>query len=121
YQIVRSLRLDTGADVSVTPLLGRINAVAAFDVNGDGVKDLIVGGESGTIFALNSRPLTDPPQVLWRQTVGGPVRQIYVADLDGDGRDEIVVAATHAITVLDAQTGAVRYTIPLPNDTALSV
>ena len=116
YQMVRSFDADSGNLTSAVPLLGRIHAVAGTDVNGDGVADLIVGGESNGVFALDGTKIDDSPTVLWRASVAGPIHQIETADLNGDGHREIVVAATHAIDVLDAVTGTLRYEIPLATD-----
>ncbi len=116
FQVVRLFDASSGNQVSATPLLGRIQAVAGTDVNGDGTTDLVVGGESGAVFALDGKKIDDQPIVLWRRPVAGPVHQIAAADLDGDGHTEIVVAATHAIDVLDSMTGNLRYEIPYASD-----
>ena len=116
FQIVRSFDLANGNEVSTVPLLGRIHAAAGADVNGDGTSDIIIGGESGAVFALDGTQINNHPVVLWRETVAGPVHQIAAADLNGDGHIEIVVAATSAIDVLDSVTGNLRYEIPYTTD-----
>ncbi|NUR73484.1 MAG: VCBS repeat-containing protein, partial [Hamadaea sp.] len=106
-----------GQVAQTTPLLGDLSAAVATDVNGDGVSDLIVGGESRGVFALDGASLgTSPasaenPKVLWRQVTAGAVHQLQLADVTGDGVPEVVVAATDAAQVLDPRTGGVRTTI----------
>ena len=121
YQVVRSVAVDTGADLSIVSLLGRINAVASTNVDGDNMKDLLVGGESGAVFALDGNNLTDSPRVLWRRQLSSPVREIYVVDFDGDGPNELVVSASHEVVVLDPQTGAIRYSIPYATEIVQSI
>lgn len=117
YQVVRGFDLATGDIEFETPLLGEVFAVSAARVNGDALADLIVGGESGAVFALDSARLTAAvPPVLWRRSVSGPVRRIERADLDGDGTLELVVAAGRGVDVLDAATGEPRYALPYPDD-----
>jgi hypothetical protein len=117
YQVVRAFDPATGAPVVDTPLLGEVLAVSAARVNGDAVTDLLVGGESGAVFALDGARLNDvKPPILWRRTVSGPIRRMERADLDGDGTPELVVAAGQGIDVLDAVTGARRYALPYPAD-----
>jgi hypothetical protein len=121
YQVVRSFNAITGDQISDVPLLGRIHAVAGAKVNTDATTDLVVGGESGAVFALDGTRIDDHPIILWRRTVAGPVHQIVAADLDDDGRDEIIVAATHAVEVLDSATGNLRYEIASSTDFIWSV
>jgi hypothetical protein len=116
YQVIKSFKVATGEEVSATRLLGRIQGVAGTKVNGDATTDLVVGGESGAVFALDGNKVDDHPIIIWRRTVAGPVHQIIAADLDGDGHDELIVAATHAVDVLEATTGALRYEIPYPTE-----
>jgi hypothetical protein len=116
YQVVRSFNAANGNQVSAIPLLGRIHAVAGTKVNTDNTTDLVVGGESGAVFALDGSKVDDHPIILWRRTVAGPVHKIVAADLDGDGHDEIIVAASHAIEVLESATGNLRYEIASATD-----
>ncbi|WP_406137716.1 hypothetical protein [Streptomyces sp. NBC_01089] len=61
------------------PLLGDTYAGAATDVNGDGVKDLVVGGQSHGVFALDGRTLKSAqPHILWRSAVDASVRQLRI-------------------------------------------
>jgi PKD repeat protein len=117
YQMVRTFDVATGEAVQETPLLSDVHGAAGADVNGDGVSDLIVGCESAGVFALDGTHLADEnPAVLWRRTAAGPVRKMARADLDGDGKFEVVIAATHAVDVLDAITGQLRYELSYPNE-----
>ncbi|MCP2329189.1 subtilisin family serine protease [Hamadaea flava] len=106
-----------GQVTQATPLMGDLVTAVPADVNGDGVTDLVVGGESRGVFALDGASLgtsaaaAENPVVLWRQVTAGPVHQLQLADVTGDGVPEVVVAATDAAQVLDPRSGRVRTTI----------
>jgi PKD repeat protein len=117
YQVVRTFDIATGEVVKAMPLLGETYAAVGEDANGDGTSDLIVGGESGALFALDGTGLNDEnPAVLWIRSLAGPVRKLARVDLDGNGQMELVVAASRAVEVLDAATGVPRYSLAYPND-----
>ncbi|WAS90854.1 outer membrane protein assembly factor BamB family protein [Nannocystis punicea] len=75
-------------------------APALADLDGDGAVDVVVGDESGTLRALNGK--TGAP--LWEKKSGtnefgarGYVAAAAIADLDGDGHDDVVAGARDAI------------------------
>ncbi len=75
-------------------------APALADLDGDGAVDVVVGDESGALRAL--RGTTGAP--LWTVKTGeseygarGYVAAVAIADLDGDGHDDVVAAARDAI------------------------
>ncbi|MFB7517052.1 hypothetical protein [Streptomyces sp. NPDC056144] len=113
-QNIRSYRLGNGKQASVDPLQGDLSTGLAADVNGDGFKDVVVGGQSQGLWAYDGPSLASgKPRVLWQTTLPGSVQgDIRIADTDGDGRrDDLVVAADTATAVVDARTGRVRQTI----------
>lgn len=93
------------------PLFGENYGAAAVDVNGDGVKDLITGGQSHGLFALDGRSLKSAtPTVLWHTAVSAAVHQVQVApvvDKHGRTAPRIVAATSHGFAVLDPATGRV--------------
>ncbi|WP_370110170.1 hypothetical protein [Streptacidiphilus sp. MAP12-33] len=97
---------DTGRTPDVMPLAGDPFAAATVDVNGDGVPDLVVGGQSRGVWALDGRTLKKAtPKVLWHAAVDGSVHAVRTL-----GRD-VIVATDDGFAVLDARTGAVRHTV----------
>lgn len=108
--VLRAVRGDTGEPLwSVTDPSLRVNGVsspAAGDLDGDGRVEIVTGawdpanGVSGGVIAFRSDGTflwkTGSIHVGW----GGPA----IADLDGDGRAEVVIGNT----VLDGSTGRVR-------------
>ncbi|MFF5709781.1 VCBS repeat-containing protein [Streptomyces sp. NPDC012756] len=113
-QNIRSYVLGSGRQTSVTPLQANLSTGLAADVNGDGRKDVIVGGQSQGLWAYDGPSLAaGKPRLLWQTTLPGSVQgDIRIGDTDGDGRrDDLVVAADSAAVVVDSATGRVRRTI----------
>lgn len=111
-QNVHTYGLGNGKEADLTPLRGDLSYAQAVDVDGDGRKDVVAGGESRGVWAWSGTSLKDgKPKQLWEATVPGMVHRIETADVDGDGDPEIVVAADTATAVLDAATGEVEATI----------
>lgn len=101
-----------GTTTATLPLLGDAYTAVAADVNGDGVKDLVVGGQSRGVFALDGRTLDDAvPRQVWHSAVGGPVRQLQAAtltDAKGHKTASVVAATSSGFAVLTTATGTVR-------------
>lgn len=92
---------------------GGMYTAASADVNGDGTPDLIVGGESGGVFAVDGAGLGSTPHILWHTTVGAPIHKISVVRLSKTGPAALVVAATDKLAVLSLN-GAARYQVSFP-------
>jgi hypothetical protein len=79
----------------------RSSRVATADVNGDGFKDIVLGGyRKVTVLGNNG-------EKMWSCVVDGDVRDIVAADIDGDRRPEIIAAARR-LYVLDNE-GRIRW------------
>jgi outer membrane protein assembly factor BamB len=68
-------------------LLGNASAVAAM---GGAEPAVLAGSTDGYLYALSGCTL-DP---IWTRSIGAPVAEPIIGDLDGDGSDEIVVGAS---------------------------
>lgn len=79
------------------------------DVTGDGSDDIVMLGPEGVVALRPGLPTAEA--VLWERPFQAVASDLALADTDGDGRDEIVVAARRSqasrsgIAVLDAATG----------------
>jgi hypothetical protein len=70
--------------------LGRpISRMIAADLDGDGRRELLFGGDDGKLHALGERD--GKPRLLWSAALGRRVGEPILVDLDGDGRPEVLV------------------------------
>ncbi|MFI6878087.1 FG-GAP repeat domain-containing protein [Streptomyces sp. NPDC050400] len=111
-QNIRVYDLGGGSQKSLLPMQAELSSAVLMDVNGDGKKDIVAGGQSNGVFAFDGPSmLAGQPKVLWRATVPGQIHKIVKADVDGDGKDEVVVAADTATAVVEPATGKVSTVI----------
>jgi len=76
---------------------GTSSAVEAADINSDGIEEIIAGTENGTLYAL------DPEgRLIWEHETGGRIKaKPAIADMDNDGKSEIIAAYGGGIQLLD--------------------
>ncbi|MFB7418155.1 FG-GAP repeat domain-containing protein [Streptomyces sp. NPDC056210] len=111
-QNIHLYKLDSGKQDSLTPIQSQLWSAVLMDVNGDGKKDIVAGGQSQGLYAFDGPSMAaGKTKLLWQTTVPGQIHKIVKADVDGKGADEIVVAADNATAVVDSTTGKVRTTI----------
>ncbi|MBO1331927.1 FG-GAP-like repeat-containing protein [Streptomyces sp. VRA16 Mangrove soil] len=111
-QNIHVYNLNSGKQDALTPIQSQLWSAVLMDVNGDGKKDIVAGGQSQGLYAFDGPSMTaGRTKLLWKTTVPGQIHKIVKADLDGTGTDELVVAADNATAVVDATTGKVRTTI----------
>ncbi|HEY3833040.1 MAG TPA: VCBS repeat-containing protein [Acidimicrobiia bacterium] len=98
--VVPGYPINTGTTVAASVALG--------DVNGDGQPDIVVGGWDGLV-----RAYTLSGHLIWRESpFWGPGAHpsriegsAIIADVNGDGRQDVVVPTDTAVYVLDGRTG----------------
>ncbi len=112
------------------------NIIAVADVNGDGRNDLVVtdpgptGGSAPTVSVLLQDP-AHPGQfqnpVSYPTAPGSLAQSIVVTDVNGDGRPDIVIGGTNAVTVLLQNPGspgtfgpAANYPVQSANEIAVA-
>ncbi|MGW5239262.1 FG-GAP repeat domain-containing protein [Monashia sp. NPDC004114] len=111
-QNIRTYNLGSGKQESVTPLQSVLSSGVVIDVNGDGTKDVVAGGQSHGVYAYDGASLlAGSPKLLWQATAPGQIHKIVKADVNGDGREDLVVAADTAVVALDSRTGKALATI----------
>ncbi|MGW0859370.1 FG-GAP repeat domain-containing protein [Streptomyces sp. NPDC002690] len=111
-QNIRTFKLGNGKQQSITPLQADISYAQTTDVNKDGTSDVVMAGSSNGVWAYSGPSLlSGKPEKLWRATVPGAVHDMRKGDVNGDGKDEIVVAADSAVVVLNAKNGKTLATI----------
>ncbi|MEV6262424.1 hypothetical protein AB0M42_16980 [Streptomyces sp. NPDC051784] len=102
-------KVGADGDTEPLPLLGDAYTGVATDVNGDGVEDIVVGGQSRGVFALDGRTMDSPnPRVLWVRALSASIRRLTldeVEDSRGRGARRIVAATSHGFAVLTPQSG----------------
>lgn len=107
----------TGSVRRRAPILAGALTAIRHDVNGDGVLDLVVGTQSGGVFALDGR---DQKRELWQTDVGGAAHQIALAQ-PAHGAPDLVVAATSHVDVLTLRTGRIQVARAYPGQYVWSV
>lgn len=66
------------------------SGIISGDIDGSGAGDLLFGGEDGNLVAVADGG--GHPQILWRKKFDAPVGTPILADVNGDGKSEIIVS-----------------------------
>lgn len=97
---------QTDATVQVLAEVGRdsrqtrLYSVCTADLRGDGTRQIVVGGfnDSGdgemsdvTVYTMGDNVANVQSRVMWKGSSNSVIKTVRSGDLDGDGRDEIVV------------------------------
>ncbi|WP_327357239.1 VCBS repeat-containing protein [Streptomyces sp. NBC_01304] len=108
-QNVREYRVAGGRESGKVPLTGDLTEARSTDLNGDGVKDVITGGESHGLWAYDGASLLKGKRKqLWKAILPGSVHRLELADTDGDRKPEVLVAAETEALVVNARTGRIK-------------
>lgn len=96
-----------------------INAVASADLDGDGIPEIVFATAQASFSNSSLLTIADSRSgvVKWQLAPSsGAYIPTSLGDIDGDGREELVAAATGgspaSIAVFDAQTGALKWSSP---------
>lgn len=80
-----------------------VRSIAAFDVDGDGAAEALIGTREGWLYAINVFHEDNPGSLLWSVQLGAGVEQVVAGDADADGSDEVLLALANGTgVVLDA-------------------
>lgn len=101
----RAFDIDDGARLLDVPVPYDIRASAVHDVDRDGIDDLLVGGGSRAVHALDTETLDPVPDVHWSRRVDGAVHALHLRDLTPAPGPELLVVATGGLHVLDPDDG----------------
>ncbi|WP_052226322.1 hypothetical protein [Microbacterium mangrovi] len=100
-----------GKTTAQQPLLSDQYATDAVDVNGDGTLDIVSGGMSHGVFAIDGKALAaGRTVVLWKAPVDSSVHDVTVApvlDATGVKHTRVVAATSNGFAVIDPATGKV--------------
>ncbi len=96
-----SLLGDTPREFEFTNNGFGVNEVACADVNGDGLDEILVASETGSVYCLDGKG-----GVVWRYPAGAVVRSVAAGDLDGDGKPEVILTAEDGSTRILSGAGA---------------
>ena len=98
----------TAAPASVGPAVSQIRAAAAGDINGDGIIDLVVGDEKNGMFIyLGAGKRTFEVPVALGTGSGAPFA-VGLADMNRDGKPDIIVGRQEAVGSVFFNLGAGR-------------
>lgn len=101
----RAFAVDDGTRILDVPFPYDIRASAVHDVDRDGIDDLLVGGGSRAVFALDTETLDPVPTIHWSRRVDGAVHDLQLHDLTPAPGPELLVVATGGVHVLDPANG----------------
>lgn len=87
------------------------------DMNGDGRDDVVVALEDGTINIYDGPTLKETRMI----TVTAPLRDVAVADLDGDGTKEMVTSDGMGISTYNTQTGGLKWKVTSGGGNSIAV
>lgn len=101
---------ETGERSGNFPLFSAVFGSARVDITGDGVPDRITGGMSKALFAFDG--LTQEP--LWTSYLDNFVLDVYLEDVDRDGREEAIVESLVEVFAVDLAAGDVLWSTQTP-------
>jgi len=64
--------------------------IVSGDIDGDGSADVLLGGQDANLYAI--KDAGDQSETIWKKKFEGPVGTPLIADINGDGKSEIVVS-----------------------------
>jgi hypothetical protein len=83
------------------------NALSVGDLNGDGLNDVVVLGDSGAVYYLaqqKDHTMAEPVKIAY----SGTPKSVQIADVDGDGKDDLLLVDWESPTPF-------RFRLQIPN------